>query len=99
MKLLAADNVKVGFIGLGNMGSRIAHRLLDHGYPLVAYDMDIAKTEAVAAERGFAAKNILRTGAHCRCDSFVPAPMMKQFRAFMPGQREFLLRRGQEPSC
>ncbi len=59
MKLLAADNVKVGFIGLGNMGSRIAHRLLDHGYPLVAYDMDIAKTEAVAAERGFAAKNIL----------------------------------------
>jgi 3-hydroxyisobutyrate dehydrogenase-like beta-hydroxyacid dehydrogenase len=59
MKLLTADNVKVGFIGLGNMGSRIAKRLLDHGYPLVAYDMDIAKAEAVAAERGFTAKNIL----------------------------------------
>jgi 3-hydroxyisobutyrate dehydrogenase-like beta-hydroxyacid dehydrogenase len=41
------------------MGSRIAQRLLDHGYPLVAYDMNIAKAEAVAGERGFAAKNIL----------------------------------------
>jgi 3-hydroxyisobutyrate dehydrogenase len=59
MKLLTADNVKLGFIGLGNMGSRIAQRLLDHGYPLVAYDMNIAKAEAIAAEGGFAAKNIL----------------------------------------
>jgi 3-hydroxyisobutyrate dehydrogenase len=59
MKLLTADNVKLGFIGLGNMGSRIAQRLLDHGYPLVAYDRDIAKAEAVATKRGFAAKNIL----------------------------------------
>jgi 3-hydroxyisobutyrate dehydrogenase-like beta-hydroxyacid dehydrogenase len=59
MKLLTADNVKLGFIGLGNMGSRIAQRLLDRGYPLVAYDRDIAKAEAVVAERGFAAKNIL----------------------------------------
>jgi 3-hydroxyisobutyrate dehydrogenase-like beta-hydroxyacid dehydrogenase len=59
MKRLTADQVKLGFIGLGNMGSRIAQRLLDHGYPLVAYDLDIAKAEAVAAKRGFAAKNIL----------------------------------------
>jgi 3-hydroxyisobutyrate dehydrogenase-like beta-hydroxyacid dehydrogenase len=58
MKLLTAANVKLGFIGLGNMGSRIAQRLLDHGYPLVAYDRDVAKAEAVAAKRGFAAKNI-----------------------------------------
>jgi 3-hydroxyisobutyrate dehydrogenase len=58
MKLLTADNVKLGFIGLGNMGSRIAQRLLDHGYPLVAYDRNIAKAEAVAAKRGFAARNI-----------------------------------------
>ena len=59
MKSLTADQVKLGFIGLGNMGSRIAQRLLDHGYPLVAYDMNIAKVEAVVAKRGFAAKNIL----------------------------------------
>jgi len=59
MKLLTADNVTLGFIGLGNMGSRIAQRLLDHGYRLVAYDMDAAKAEAIAAERGIAAKHIL----------------------------------------
>src|ERR1700733_9414135 len=55
---VSAENVKLGFIGLGNMGGRIAQRLLDHGYSLVVYDRDIAKAEAVAAERGFAAKNI-----------------------------------------
>jgi len=59
MKNLTADQVKVGFIGLGNMGSRMARRLLDHGYPLVAYDINIAKAEAVVGKRGFAAKNIL----------------------------------------
>jgi len=59
MKSLTADQVKLGFIGLGNMGSRIARRLLDHGYHLVAYDREIVKVEAVVAERGFAAKNIL----------------------------------------
>jgi 3-hydroxyisobutyrate dehydrogenase len=59
MKLLSAYNVTLGFIGLGNMGSRIAQRLLDHGYPLVAYDRDLAKAQALAAKRGFAAKNIL----------------------------------------
>jgi len=58
MKLLTADKVTLGFIGLGNMGSRIAERLLDHGYPLVAYDKDAAKVEAVVAKRGFAAKNV-----------------------------------------
>jgi len=41
------------------MGSRIAQRLLDHGYSLVGYDRDIVKGAAVAAEGGFTAKNIL----------------------------------------
>jgi 3-hydroxyisobutyrate dehydrogenase-like beta-hydroxyacid dehydrogenase len=59
MKLLTADKLTLGFIGLGNMGIRIAQRLLDHGYPLVAYDRNIAKAQAVAAKRGFAAKKIL----------------------------------------
>jgi len=58
VKVLTADQAKLGFIGLGNMGSRIAQRLLDHGYLLVAYDIDPAKAEAVAGKRGFAAKNI-----------------------------------------
>jgi len=59
MKRLAADQVKAGFIGLGNMGSRIARRLLDHGYQLSAYDMDPAKADALAAHGGVVAKSIV----------------------------------------
>jgi 3-hydroxyisobutyrate dehydrogenase len=59
MKRLMADQVKAGFIGLGNMGSRIAHRLLDHGYQVCVYDRNRALTEGVAAHGGIAAKNIL----------------------------------------
>jgi 3-hydroxyisobutyrate dehydrogenase-like beta-hydroxyacid dehydrogenase len=65
MKLLTADKVTLGFIGLGNMGSRIAQRLLDHGYPLVAYDRNTAKAEALVAKRGFAAKNVLELARTC----------------------------------
>jgi 3-hydroxyisobutyrate dehydrogenase-like beta-hydroxyacid dehydrogenase len=59
MKLLSADNVKLGFIGLGNMGSRIAGRLLDQGFQLLTYDRDIAKAKALVEDRGIVAQNIL----------------------------------------
>jgi 3-hydroxyisobutyrate dehydrogenase-like beta-hydroxyacid dehydrogenase len=59
MKRLTADQVNVGFIGLGNMGSRIVQRLLDHGYQVSVYDRNRAQTEAVAAHGGVAAKNII----------------------------------------
>jgi 3-hydroxyisobutyrate dehydrogenase-like beta-hydroxyacid dehydrogenase len=59
MRRLAADQVKAGFIGLGNMGSRIAQRLLDHGYQLSVYDMDLAKAAVIAARGGVVAKNIV----------------------------------------
>ena len=58
MNRLTADQVKAGFIGLGNMGSRIAQRLLHHGYHLSVYDMDLAKADAIAAQGGVVAKNI-----------------------------------------
>jgi 3-hydroxyisobutyrate dehydrogenase len=59
MNLLTADNVKLGFIGLGNMGSRIAQRLLNNGYQVFVYDRDIARADAIAARGGVVAKNIL----------------------------------------
>jgi 3-hydroxyisobutyrate dehydrogenase-like beta-hydroxyacid dehydrogenase len=58
MKLLRADNAKVGFIGLGNMGGRIARRLIDHGYKLSAYDRDMAKVEGLARQGAVTAKNV-----------------------------------------
>ena len=59
MKLLTTDQVKIGFIGLGNMGSRIAQRLLDHGYQLAVYDRNLRKAEAIAAQSGVVPKNML----------------------------------------
>ena len=59
MKRFTADHVKLGFIGLGNMGSRIAKRLLDHGYPVTIYDLDVAKAQALAAQGGVVAKSIV----------------------------------------
>lgn len=40
---------KLGFIGLGYMGSRIAKRLADAGHPLVVFNRNHAKTEALAS--------------------------------------------------
>src|ERR1019366_1629994 len=59
MNRVTADQVKLGFIGLGNMGSRIAQRLLDHGYRLEVYDLDPAKTRAIAEHGGIVAESIL----------------------------------------
>ncbi len=58
MKSLTSDQVKLGFIGLGNMGSRIAQRLLDQQYHVHVYDRDSAKAETIAAKGGVVAKNI-----------------------------------------
>src|ERR1700730_19440294 len=59
MKRLTPDQVKVGFIGLGNMGNRIAQRLLDHGYQLSVYDRDLGKAKAIAAQGAAVPKNML----------------------------------------
>src|ERR1700687_1909788 len=59
MKLLTADDVKLGFIGLGNMGSRVAQRLLANRYQVFVYDRNIVKADAIATRGGVVAKNIL----------------------------------------
>jgi 3-hydroxyisobutyrate dehydrogenase-like beta-hydroxyacid dehydrogenase len=41
---------RLGFIGLGYMGSRIAKRLLNVGYPLIVFNRDRAKAEPLRAE-------------------------------------------------
>ena len=39
----------MGLIGLGNMGTAIAERLLDAGYPLVVHNRTREKAEALGA--------------------------------------------------
>jgi 3-hydroxyisobutyrate dehydrogenase-like beta-hydroxyacid dehydrogenase len=59
MNSIAANYTKVGFIGMGNMGSRITKRLLEHGYKLVVYDSDQAKAEAIMSQGATIAGSIV----------------------------------------
>src|ERR1700680_5099572 len=65
MKRFTADKVKIGFVGLGNMGSRIAQRLLDHGYQVSVYDRDPDKTKALVAQGAVVPKNMLELARTC----------------------------------
>jgi 3-hydroxyisobutyrate dehydrogenase/glyoxylate/succinic semialdehyde reductase len=46
-RLLAADQTRLGFIGMGAMGSRIARRLRDHRYQVTVYDRKRSKADAL----------------------------------------------------
>lgn len=41
---------RTGMIGLGNMGGRIARRLVDAGWPLIGFDVDESRVEEAAGE-------------------------------------------------
>ncbi len=47
MKSFTADEVSLGFVGVGAMGSRIVRRLLDHGYKVAVYDRNLGNAEAL----------------------------------------------------
>ena len=47
MNSLTNENTRLGFIGIGNMGSRIARRLLEHGYQLMAYNRNREAAEGL----------------------------------------------------
>jgi len=44
-----ASNSRLGFIGLGYLGSRIAQRLAKGGFPMVVHDRDRDKTQELVA--------------------------------------------------
>jgi 3-hydroxyisobutyrate dehydrogenase len=48
----------IGFIGLGAMGQRMARRLLDRGFKLVAYDHTSGKTTELVARGAIAASSL-----------------------------------------
>src|SRR6267143_2126151 len=48
MNSLTKENTRLGFIGIGNMGSRMAKRLLEHGYQVIAYNRGREAAEALA---------------------------------------------------
>ena len=51
-------SVRLGFIGIGNMGSRIARRLIDHGYVVSVYDKHFENVSALVASGAVPASSI-----------------------------------------
>jgi 3-hydroxyisobutyrate dehydrogenase-like beta-hydroxyacid dehydrogenase len=47
MNSLNNNNTRLGFVGIGHMGSRIAKRLLDHGYQVIVYNKTPEAAEAL----------------------------------------------------
>jgi 3-hydroxyisobutyrate dehydrogenase len=58
MNSLTKENTRLGFIGIGNMGSRMARRLLGHGYPLAAYNRSREAAEALVKYGATVAESI-----------------------------------------
>ena len=52
-----ASNTRLGFIGLGYLGSRIARRLIAAGFPMVVHDRDREKTKDLVALGAVVAPN------------------------------------------
>src|SRR6202158_4643783 len=65
MTTITQDYSKLGFIGIGAMGLRIAGRLLKQGFPVTAYDRNADKANALIKSGGTVARSIaeLASGA------------------------------------
>ncbi|MBZ5665640.1 MAG: NAD(P)-dependent oxidoreductase [Acidobacteriia bacterium] len=64
MNSFAASHTRLSFIGIGNMGSRIAQRLLEHGYKLAVYDRDPARAEAMTEHGASVAGSLAELAEH-----------------------------------
>lgn len=67
MSLPAAtkSQIPVGFIGLGNMGNPMATKIVEGGYPVVAYDVNQTFSKQLAEKPGIAAAKSLSDLAGC----------------------------------
>ena len=64
MNSFAPGKTKLGFIGLGLMGQRIAQRLLAHGYQVIVYDQDRARVEQLIESGASPATNLAEIAAN-----------------------------------
>jgi len=58
MHSFTADQVRLGFIGVGAMGSRLVRRLLEREYQVVVYDLDSNKAAELASSGAVAVETI-----------------------------------------
>jgi 3-hydroxyisobutyrate dehydrogenase len=61
----AVARQRIGFIGLGHMGRRMAARLIDAGYTVTVYDRTSEKTRPLAEKGAAVAATPRQLAAHC----------------------------------
>ncbi len=59
------DLPRVGFVGLGSMGTPMCRRLVAHGYPVAAYDIDASRIAALVQDGAHAAASLSALGSRC----------------------------------
>ena len=72
MRSFTAEQVNLGFIGMGAMGSRLAGRLRDYGYAVAVYDRNPAKAEALLGDEIAVFPRLAELAANSDVIPFVP---------------------------
>ncbi len=64
MNRFTADQVKLGFVGVGAMGSRLVRRLVDHGYQVIVFDQNQSAVDELRAIGASAGKSLAELAEH-----------------------------------
>jgi len=65
MNAIRWEKNKLGFVGIGQMGGRIARRLLEAGFKLTAYDRNRSKAEELIRYGGTVAESVADLSSSC----------------------------------
>ena len=52
------SDINIGFVGLGNVGSKVANNIISNGYKLYVHDLDEKKSKNLVSKGGIFCKNI-----------------------------------------
>ena len=52
------SDINIGFVGLGNVGSKVANNIISNGYKLYVHDLDENKSKNLVSKGGIFCKNI-----------------------------------------
>ncbi len=63
---MAVNKSTVGLIGIGLIGAALSRRLLSAGYPVLGYDIDQQRTQALKSLGGAAARSISEIAERCK---------------------------------
>jgi 3-hydroxyisobutyrate dehydrogenase-like beta-hydroxyacid dehydrogenase len=65
MNTIRWDKKQIGFIGIGQMGGRIARRLLESGFKVITYDRNHSKAQELIRYGGTVAESVAKLSASC----------------------------------